>query len=390
MTDLNIGLIGYKFMGKVHSYAIKMAPFFFDIKINPVQKVICGRTEHLVKQAAESFGWDEYMTDWREVIKRDDIDIISIASPTLVHRDIAVEAAKAGKHIFCEKPQAMNASEAKEMLEVAEDAGIVHMLGHNYRRVPALAQAKKMIDEGKLGEIYHFRAVYLQDWIMDPEFPAIWKLKKDIAGSGPHGDLNAHIIDLARFLVGDISTVVGMDKTFIKERPKPGTGEKLKTMLTADGQNSEHLEEVDVEDMMAFLARFKDGAVGTFEATRFAGGRKNHERIEINGSKGTLVFNFEKMNELYYWSNQEDLETQGFKKILVTEECHPYIEAYWPPGHLIGYQNTFVNEFADFFKYIDEGTKAEPNFYDGWKVNQVLDAVMKSTESKSWENVESF
>lgn len=355
--------------------------------MEPVKKVICGRTEHLVKQAAEDFGWEEYCNDWRTVVKRDDIDVIDIATPTAFHKDIAIEAAKNGKHIFCEKPLAMNATEAKEMMEAVEDKNLIHMLGHNYRRVPAIAFAKKMIEDGKLGKIYHFRGVYLQDWIMDPNFPAIWKLDKKIAGSGPHGDLNSHIIDLARYLVGEIDKVVGMEEIFIKKRPKPAVGDKLKTMLIADKEEESEYKEVTVDDMTAFLAKFKNGAVGTFEASRFAGGRKNHERIEINGSKGSIVFNFEKMNELLFWSKEDDLEVRGFKKILVTEECHPYIEAWWPPGHLIGYENTFVNEFADFFKAIKENKKVEPNFYDGWKINQVLDAVTKSIEILTWVNV---
>lgn len=385
---LNIALIGYKFMGKAHSFGIDAAPFFFKHGIEPVKKVICGRTEHLVKQAAEEFGWEEYCTDWREIIERPDIDVIDIATPTNLHKDIAVAAAKAGKHVFCEKPLAMNATEAKAMLNAAEESGIIHMLGHNYRRVPAIALAKKMIEEGRLGRIYHFRGVYLQDWIMDPEFPAIWKLDKAIAGSGPHGDLNAHIIDLARYLVGEVDRVVGMEETFIKRRPKAAVGETLNTMLTADGKVEKEYVEVNVDDTTAFLAKFKNGAVGTFEATRFAGGRKNHERIEINGSKGTIEFNFERMNELEFWSKEDEQEVQGFRKILVTEACHPYIANWWPPGHLIGYENTFVNEFADFFQYIKEKKQAQPNFYDGWKNNQVLDAVTKSIQSLTWENVD--
>jgi predicted dehydrogenase len=388
MGQLNIALIGYKFMGKAHSFGIEAAPFFFKDDIKPVKKLICGRTEHLVKQAAEEFGWEWYCTDWREVIERDDIDIIDIATPTLNHKEIAIAAAKAGKHIFCEKPLAMNASEAKEMYEAAEKHKVKHMLGHNYRRVPAIALAKKLIEEGKLGKIYHFRGVYLQDWIMDPEFPAIWKLDKKVAGSGPHGDLNAHIVDLARYLVGEVDKVVGMQETFIKKRPKPVVEEKLSTMLTAEGEAKKEYVDVTVDDTTSFLAKFKNGAVGTFEATRFAGGRKNHERIEINGSKGTIVFNFERMNELEYWSNEDDLEVQGFRTILVTEACHPYISNWWPAGHVIGYENTFVNEFADFFKCIEEDKMPQPNFYDGWKNNQVLDAVTKSVETGTWQNTD--
>lgn len=386
---LNIALIGYKFMGKAHSFGIDAAPFFFKDGVEPVKKVICGRTEHLVKQAAEDFGWEEYCTDWKKVVEREDIDVVDIVTPTLNHMEIAVAAAKAGKHVFCEKPLAMNATQAKEMLDAAKEKGVIHMLGHNYRRCPAAALAKKMIEEGKLGKIYHVRAVYLQDWIMDPTFPATWKLNKDIAGSGPHGDLNAHIVDLARFMTGDeIDEVVGMKETFIKKRPKPTIGKQLNTMLTADGTNETEMVDVTVEDACAFLAKFKGGALGTFEGTRFAGGRKNFNKIEINGEKGTIVFEFEDMNKLQYWNAEDEQEVQGFKTIMVTEDCHPYVANWWPPGHIIGYENTFVNEFADFFKAIKENKQVQPNFYDGWKGNQVLDAVMKSTETGTWQKVD--
>jgi predicted dehydrogenase len=387
VKKLNIGLIGYKFMGKTHSYAIGNAKFFFKDIEEPVKKVICGRTEHLVKQAAKDFGWEEYCTDWKEVVNRDDIDVVDIVTPTINHMEIAVEAAKSGKHVFCEKPLAMNAREARVMLNTAEKYKIKHMVGYNYRKVPAIGLAKKLISDGKLGEIYHFRGCYLQDWIMDPEFPAIWKLDKKIAGSGPHGDLNAHIIDLARYLDGEIDKVVGMQETFIKERPKPEEEKKLTTMLTAEGGKKKSYIKVTVDDATAFLSKFKSGALGTFEATRFAGGRKNHERIEINGSRGSILFNFEKMNELKYWSKEDELEVQGFRTILVTEEVHPYIKYWWPPGHLIGYQNTFVNEFGDFFQSISKDSKVNPDFYDGWKANQVLDAVSKSPDVKLKEVV---
>lgn len=387
MRPLNVALIGYNFMGKAHSFAFDNVSFFFQGVAKPVKKVIVGRTEHLVKQAAENYGWEEYATDWREVVKRDDIDVVDIATPTNSHMEIAIEAAKAGKHVFCEKPLAMNAQEAKQMLDAAEKAGVVHMLGHNYRRVPAIALAKKLIEEGKLGEIYHFRGVYLQDWLLDPQFPVSWKLDKKVAGSGPHGDLNAHIIDLARYLVCEIESVVGMEKTFITKRPKFTVDEKLQANLTAKGDATE-LVDVTVEDAAAFLAKFKNGAIGTFEATRVAGGRKNHERIEINGSKGSIVFNFESMNELEFWSVEDETDIQGFRKILVTEGSHPYIHAWWPPGHIIGYENTFVNQFADFFTAIRNKSKVYPNFHDGWMNNKVLDAVTRSIESKTWERVD--
>lgn len=389
MKTINIALIGYRFMGKAHSFGFDAMPFFFKNNIKPVKKVIVGRTEHLVKQAAEDFGWEEYCTDWQDVISRDDIDVVDIATPTVFHKDIAIAAAKAGKHVFCEKPIALNAAEAKEMLEAVEKYGVKHMLGHNYRRVPALAFAKKLIADGRLGKIFHFRGMYLQDWIMNPMTPLTWQLEKSTAGGGPHYDLHSHITDLARFLVGEIEEVVGMKETFIKQRPKYVAKDELTTMLiTGSDAEATEFKEVTVDDAAAYLAKFKNGALGTFEASRFAGGRKNYERFEINGSKGSLVFNFESMNELEFWSNEDPLEVQGFRKILVTEECHPYIKAWWPAGHIIGYENTFVNQFADFFDSIVNNTTTEPNFYDGWKNAQILEAVSKSVETKTWQKVD--
>lgn len=387
---LNIALIGYRFMGKAHSYGLKNTPYFFKDGVEPVLKVICGRTEHLVKQAAEDFGWEEYATDWRDVVTRDDIDVVDIATPTVNHMEIALAAASAGKHVYCEKPMAMDSDQARKMVKIAQEKGIINMLGFNYRRIPAIALAHKMVAEEKLlGRIYHVRAVYLQDWIMDPNFPAIWKLKKEIAGSGPHGDLNAHIIDLARFITGDeIDSVIGVKETFIKKRPKAEVGESLNTMLTSDGVNKELLDDVTVEDACAFLARFKCGALGTFEATRFAAGRKNFHRIEINGEKGTIWFEFEDMNRLKYYNCEEPEEMRAFKDILVTEGSHPYISHWWPAGHIIGYENTFVNQFSDFFHAIKTNEDVKPNFYDGLKINQVLDAVMKSTETGAWTKVD--
>lgn len=387
---INIALIGYRFMGKAHSYGLKNTSYFFKDGIEPVLKVICGRTEHLVKQAAQDFGWEEYATDWREVIKRDDIDVVDIVTPTVNHMEIALEAMKAGKHVFCEKPLAMDSVQAREMVKLSADSGLINMVGFNYRRVPAIALAHKMVSVDKvLGRIYHVRAVYLQDWIMDPKFPAIWKLKKEIAGSGPHGDLNAHIIDMARYITGDeIESVTGVKETFIKKRPKAETGESLNTMLKYDGVNAEQMDDVTVEDACAFLARFKNGALGTFEATRFAAGRKNFNRIEINGEKGTIWFEFEDMNRLKYFNTEASPETKGFTDILVTEESHPYISHWWPAGHIIGYENTFVNQFSDFFHAIKTNGQVKPDFYDGLRVNQVLDAVMKSTETGTWINVD--
>ena len=376
--QINVALIGYKFMGKAHSNAYKRLDFFFKGEYIPVMKVICGRHEAPLKEAAEAWGWEEYDTSWENIVKRDDIDIVDISSPQITHRDIAVAAAGSGKHVLLEKPMAMNAQEAQEMLDAVKKAGVKHMIGFNYRRVPAIGLAKRLIEEGKIGRIFHWRACYLQDWIVDEDFPLIWKLRKEIAGAGAHGDLNSHLIDLARYLIGEIKSVIGMKHTFIKKRPFPSESDDLQTMLTAEA--GESMGEVTVDDTTSFLAEFENGTVGTFEATRFASGRKNYNSFEIYGSKGSLCFNFESMNELHYFSREEEGYTQGFRRILATEESHPYISAWWPPGHIIGYEHTFVNQLADFLKCISEDTMPEPNFYDGLRNQQVMDAVMESAE----------
>ena len=387
MRKLNFALLGYKFMGKAHSYALLATPFFFKTGIQPVRKVICGRHERPLRQAAEDFGWEEYSTDWRETVRRDDIAAVSIVTPPSVHAEMVIEAARAGKHIFCEKPFTVTTNEAREALDAVEQAGVKHMLGFNYRRVPAIGLAKQLIESGRLGKIYHFRAVYLQDWIMDPQFPRIWKLNKAVAGSGVHHELCAHLIDLALHLVGGISRVVGMEETFIKERPAEAQTEELSTMLTA-GTGSGKMEPVDVDDTTLFLARFNNGAVGTFEATRFAAGRRNHNRIEINGSKGSIVFNLEDMNRLEYYNVDDPDDVPGFRSIMVNESCHPYIDHWWPPGHGIGYQNTFVNQYADFLQAIAEDTQPEPSFRDGLENQKVLEAVTTSIAENGWIEVE--
>jgi predicted dehydrogenase len=386
MKKLNVALIGYKFMGKAHSYALMACPFFFKTGVQPVRKVIVGRHNAPLQQAAEDFGWEECSTDWRAVVNRPDIDVVDIASPPNTHAEIAIEAAKAGKHIFCEKPFTISVKEAEQVLEAVRRTSVKHMIGFTYRRVPAIGLAKNLIESGRLGRIYHWRAVYLQDWIMDPQFPRIWKLNKAIAGSGSHHELNSHLIDLALYLVGRITRVVGMEQTFIKQRPAPAETEELSTMLTA-AKGSSGLEPVDVDDATLFLARFANEAVGTFEATRFAAGRRNHNRIEVNGSKGSLVFDLEDMNRLEYYSAEDPQDVPGFRSIMATEGCHPYIAHWWPPGHSIGYENAFVNQFADFFRAIAEDGKPEPGFEEGLENQKVLEAVSRSIDRNGWVEI---
>lgn len=382
---INVGMVGYKFMGKAHSHAYRDVAMFFKSENIPAMKVICGRTESALAEAAKRFGWESYETSWEKLMQREDIDLIDINTPNYTHRDIAVAAAKAGKAILCEKPLARNLAEAQEMLREVEKSGVKHMVCFNYRKVPALALARNLIKNGHLGRIYHFRAQYLQDWITDPEFPLVWRLRKELSGTGVHGDLNSHIIDLARFLIGEISQVIGMQKTFIPQRPKLKTDKELTTGLTA--QSDKEMGEVTVDDATLFLAKFANGALGSFEASRFANGRRNALRLEINGSKGSLVFELENMNELWFYSCKDSRGMQGFRRIQVTEPEHPYVNAWWPPGHIIGYEHTFVHIIYDFLKAIDENKMPSPNFRDGVECQKVLEAVEKSVKEEKWVKI---
>lgn len=383
--ELGIGLIGYKFMGKAHSHAFRDVAMFFDMTATPVMRAICGRNEEAVAQAADQWGWEGYETDWRRLVARDDIDIVDISTPGDTHCEMAIEAARAGKHIICEKPLANTLDEARQMVDAVQAAGVKHMVAFNYRRVPAIQLAKKMIEEGRIGKIYQFRGTYLQDWIVDPEFPLVWRLRKEAAGSGPLGDLGAHVIDLARFLVGEIDEVVGLHETFIKERPlEAGTDAGLgATKGTGKG-------EVTVEDASLFMGRFRNGALGSFEATRFATGRRNYNRFEINGSEGSIAFNLERLNELEYYNHNDPEGLQGFRTILVTEPAHPYMSAWWPPGHIIGWEHTFIHEVYDFCEAVATGGEVYPDFIDGLQCQAVLDAVERSVETKAWAKVQDY
>lgn len=375
MKELNVGIIGYQFMGKAHSNAWLQAQKFFDLPAKPVLKVACGRREEPLQAFADNWGWQEIETDWRKVIARDDIDIIDVAVPQNLHAEIAIEAAKAGKHIFLEKPMALSVAQSKEMLAAAEASGVVHYLNHNYRRTPAVRLAKKLIDSGEIGEIYHWRGAYLQDWIADPNFPLTWHLQKEIAGSGPHGDLNSHSVDLARYLVGDIAEVTAMTRTFIEERPMPSA----EAATFKGGTSGTEKGKVTVEDAAFMVVMFKNGALGSFEASRFATGRKNYNYFEIYGSNGAIVFNLERMNELQFLSKKDGAGTQGFRTILATEAGeHDYIAHWWPPGHIIGYEHEFVHAMTDFVDAVVNKTPIAPNFADGVAEMQVLEAGLES------------
>ena len=386
MGTWNVGLIGYKFMGKAHSNAYKSVGMFFPLKNRVVMKAICGRDEAGVRKAAETWGWESYETDWKKLIRRRDIDVIDVSTPGNLHAEMAIAAAKAGKHVVCEKPLANSLAEARSMQKAVEKAGVKNMVFFNYRRVPAVNFARRLIREGKLGDIYHFRGAYLQDWITDPEFPLVWRLDKKVAGSGALGDIGAHILDLALFLIGDITEVVADMKTFIKKRPLLESGSAFFAKKKAGPQR---LGDVTVDDAATILARFRNGAMGTFTATRFATGRKNANQFEIYGSRGSLAFNLESLNELYLYSKDDAATEQGFRKILVTDSAHPYIGAWWPPGHIIGYEHTFTNALSDFFRALETDESVSPDFKDGVAVQAVLDAVEKSASRGRWTKIES-
>jgi predicted dehydrogenase len=376
---VNVGLIGYQFMGKAHSNAYRQVGHFFDLPVEVGMHTICGRNEGALKTAADKYGWDQTETDWRKVIENPEIDVIDISTPGNTHCEIALAAAQAGKAVWCEKPIGNTLDEAERMLAAVKENGVPHAVFHNYRKAPAVALAKQMVANGDLGTIYHFRATYLQDWIADPNFPLVWRLKKEVAGSGTHGDINAHIIDLARHLVGEIEEVSGLLHTFIKQRPVAGAvDDKLGAAAT------DQMGEVDVDDAAMFLAKFRNGALGTFEASRFAVGRKNYNRFEINGSKGSVVFNLERMNELEYYNEEDPATVKGFRVIQATDSAHPYAGHYWPVGHIIGYEHTFVNLVADAFANMHEGKRIEPDFVDGYENQRVLDAVERSWNTRSW------
>lgn len=384
---INVGLIGYKFMGKAHSNAYRQVGPMMQPEAMPGMKVLCGRNEAGVSAAAAQMGWDEYETDWRKLVRRDDIDLVDICTPSgPSHTEIALEAAAAGKHIFCEKPLAASLVDARAMLDAAERAGVKHMVNFNYRRCPAVALARQMIAEGLLGEIFHWRSVYLQDWIIDPEFPLVWRLDKSVAGSGPLGDLAAHSIDLAHFLIGPIAKVVGMEQTFIDERP---VAEEMGGLQATGGTAR---AKVTVEDAVAFLARFESGVFGTFEATRFAAGRKNHNRFEVNGSRGSLVWCMETMNELEYYSREDERSPvgglAGFRLIQATDGSHPYMGSWWPPAHIIGYEHGFTHGVYDLLNAIAGDTPITPDFRDGARCQAVLEAVTQSIDGGGWTAVE--
>lgn len=380
---LNVGMIGYGFMGKAHSNAYRKVNNFFDLEHQPVLKALCGRNPENTAAFAKTWGYESTESDWRDLVKRDDIDLIDIGAPNNLHHDIAIAAAEAGKMVVCEKPLAMNVAEAEAMTDAVEKAGVPNMVWFNYRRVPAIALAKQVVDEGRIGRSFHYRATYLQDWTISPDVPqgghALWRLDVDAAGSGVTGDLLAHSIDTAMWLNGPISRVVARTETFVKERMH---------------QESGQVQKVGIDDACMFLAEFANGSLGTFESTRYARGRKNYNTFELNGEHGSVYFDLEDPQYLQffeYTNKQTGTKTEdhltGWRKVHVTNSEHPYMDHWWVPGCTIGYEHTFIHAVADFIKGVETGTPTQPDFRNALLTQKVCDAVLKSARTDRWEKV---
>lgn len=373
MTSIGVGLIGYKFMGKAHSNAYRQVHAFFPDAPKPRMVAIAGRNESAVTAAANQFGWESWETDYRVLLDNNDIDIIDVSTPGHLHHTVVMDALAAGKHVLCEKPLANSLEEAAEMVQAWRKAGTIAMINFNYRKVPAVMLAKKLIAEGRLGEIRHFRARYLQDWLHDEDAPMSWRLQREFAGSGALGDIGAHITDLAHMLIGPIASVTGSLATAVTSRP-----------LEQPIGNQTH-GDVTVDDWTAFLAKFENGATGVFEASRLATGRKNQNTFEINGSKGSIAFDLEDMNRLQVFLEEGDASVHGFRDVLVTEANHPLVGNWWPTGHVIGWEHTHVHQVRDLLVGVRDGEQPLPSFEDGYRCQAVLDAVERSSASGQWE-----
>ena len=380
---LNIGMIGYGFMGRAHSNAYRKVNQFFELEYHPVLKACCARKEDKIKKFAENWGYESYETDWRKLVERKDIDLIDVGSPNNTHREIVLTAAKAGKMVLCEKPLAMTVAEAEEMCQAVEKAGVANMVWFNYRRVPAIALAKQLVEEGRIGKPFHYRATYLQDWTIAADVPqggaALWRLDAAVAGSGVTGDLLAHSIDTAEWLNGPIRSVVAKTETFVKERKHQETGK---------------VEKVGIDDACMFLAVFENGSMGTFESTRYARGRKNYNTFEMNGEAGSVFFDLEDPQYLQYFKYMDPKSKQkvedhltGWQKIHVTNFEHPYMDRWWVPGCTIGYEHTFINALADFLKGVETGKPTQPDFRSGLRTQKVCDAVLDSARTGKWVEI---
>ncbi|MEU0847636.1 Gfo/Idh/MocA family oxidoreductase [Streptomyces flaveolus] len=379
---LGVGMVGYAFMGAAHSQGWRTAGRAFDLPLRPVLAAIAGRDAHAVRAAADKHGWAAAETDWRALLARDDVQLVDICTPGDSHAEIAIAALDAGKHVLCEKPLANSVAEAEAMVRAAEAArarGQVAMVGFNYRRVPALTLARRLIADGRLGTLRHVRVTYLQDWLVDPDFPLTWRLEREHAGSGALGDLGAHIVDLAQYLAGEhLVGVSAQMETFVKQRPRLDAASAGPAAFGGVRRGA-----VTVDDAAVFTGRLSSGALATFEASRMASGRKNALRLEINGEFGSLAFDLERLNELSFHDHREPAATAGFRRILVTEAEHPYLEGWWPPGHTLGYEHTFTHQARDLVEAIASGSAPTPSFADGLQVQRVLAAVEESAQKNA-------
>jgi predicted dehydrogenase len=377
--SLNIGLVGYGFMGRTHSNAFLQAGRFFDLPYRPVLKAVCARNSERVKAFADNWGYESVEADWRKLIGRSDIDLIDIASPNDTHAEIAIAAAKAGKMVLCEKPLGRNAEEARAMTDAVEAAKVANMVWYNYRRVPAVTLLKHLIDEGRFGRIFHYRAKFLQDWTISEDLPqggeGLWRLDLAVAGSGVTGDLLAHTIDTALWLNGPIAEVSAMTETFIKERKHNLTG---------------RVEPVGIDDASAFLGRFKNGSLATFEATRYARGHKALYTLEINGEHASAMWDLHDLHRIQFFDHRDEGRLRGWRSVHVTDGDHPYMKHWWVPGLQIGYEHTFIHQAADFLQALGEGKGAAPTFRDGLATDYVTDAVLESAKNRRWEKVPSL
>jgi len=379
IPEIGIGMLGYAFMGKAHSNGYKKMPYiFWPPPAKPKLIKICGRTKDKVSEEAKRYGYIDYCTDWHDLVGDERIDIFVNVGPNNIHAEPCIEAAKAGKNVVCEKPLARNADEAKAMLDAVSKAGVKHLCNFNYRMMPALILAKKLIMDGRLGRIFHFRAKYLQEWIVDPDFPMVWRLDREVGGSGAMGDLGAHIVDLARWLCGEPKSVTAITKTFIDERPLPDDPSKK--------------AKVEVDDAFVSTVEFENGAIGVLEGSRFCPGRKNYETVEINGELGSIYWNLEHMNYLnVYFKDEDPPDTVGFHAVSVTESFHPYYDKWWPHGHIIGWENTFVHTAYNIVNAVVNNVKLEPmvaTFEDGYRAAVICDAILQSAKSERKEKIE--
>jgi predicted dehydrogenase len=376
IKPLNVGMVGYGFMGRAHSNAYRKVNNFFDLAYRPVLKAACARSPDKAKAFADKWGYESVETDWRKLVERKDIDLIDICTPNNTHAEIALAAARNGKMILCEKPLAMNGAEALKMVEAVEKAGVSNMVWYNYRRVPAVTLARQLIDEGRLGRIFHYRAKFLQDWTINPELPqggtGLWRLDVAAAGSGVTGDLLAHCIDTALWLNGDIDQLTAMTETFVKERPHNLTGK---------------VEKVGIDDASAFLARFRNGSLATFESTRYARGHKALYTFEINGEHASIFWDLHDLHRLEFFDHRDQGSTRGWRSIHITDGDHPYMGHWWVPGLQIGYEHSFVHQVADFLQGIAASKPAQPDFRGAYATQLVLDAILESAKSGRWTKV---